>query len=99
VLIEAIGWAFSGPAMFAILARGTPPGRSSTAQGLFGSAGTLAFLIASSLAGVLFAIDTRYPFYFFVGVTLAATLLGAALVAFGRRLRGAATRAGAPATG
>jgi MFS family permease len=100
LFIEAVGWAFSGPALFAILARGTPAGRSSTAQGLFGSSGTLAFVIASAIAGALFAMDVRYPFYFFVGVTLVGTLLGAALVAFGNRMRGAAARVkGAPVTG
>jgi MFS family permease len=87
LLIEATGWAFSGPALFAILARGTPRGRSSTAQGFFGSSGTLAFVIASSVAGALFAMNPRYPFYFFVGVTLAATGLGVALVVLGDRWR------------
>jgi MFS family permease len=100
LFIEAVGWAFSGPALFAILARGTPAGRSSTAQGLFGSSGTLAFVIASAVAGALFAMDVRYPFYFFVGVTLVGTMLGAALVAFGNRMRGAAAPVeGAPVTG
>jgi MFS family permease len=80
VPIESAGWAFAGPALFAILASGTPVGRSSTAQGLFGSAGTLAFVIASSAAGALFAIDPRYPFYFFILVMLAAVALGVALV-------------------
>jgi MFS family permease len=85
VFIEAAGWSFAGPALFAILARGTPIGRSSTAQGLFGSSGTLAFVIASSAAGVLFAMDPRYPFYFFIGVVIVVTVIGASLVAFGRK--------------
>ena len=79
VPIESTGWAFAGPALFAILASGTPAGRSSTAQGLFGSAGTLAFVIASSASGVLFAIDPRYPFYFFILVMLAAVAAGVGL--------------------
>jgi hypothetical protein len=44
-------------------------------------------------------MDVRYPFYFFIGVTLVATLLGAALIAVGRRMPGSqASREGAPAT-
>jgi MFS family permease len=101
VFIEAAGWSFAGPALFAILARGTPIGRSSTAQGLFGSSGTLAFVIASSAAGVLFAMDSRYPFYFFIGVVIVVTAIGASLVAFGRKRMPPATvpPEGARATG
>jgi MFS family permease len=101
VLIEATGWSFFGPALFAILAHGTPHGRSSTAQGLFGSSGTLSFVIASSVAGVLFAMDPRYPFYFFMGVVIASTVIGVSLVAFGRKRRPRATvpPEGVPATG
>ena len=50
------------PALFSIVAAGSPPGRSSTAQGLFGAAGTLGFVVASLIAGVLAEIDIRLPF-------------------------------------
>jgi MFS family permease len=80
IVIEATANAFLGPAMFAILAGGTPSGRSSTTQGLFGAAGTIAFVIASMITGVLFAIDTRYPFLIFGGVVLAFFLAGAFIV-------------------
>ena len=76
ILIEATANAFLGPAMFAILAQGTPAGRSSTTQGIFGAAGTIAFIVASLLTGVLFAIDARYPFAFFGGIVLAFFLIG-----------------------
>jgi DHA1 family multidrug resistance protein-like MFS transporter len=80
IVIEATANAFLGPAMFAILAGGTPAGRSSTTQGLFGSAGTIAFVAASVITGALFAIDPRYPFLIFGGVVLAFFLLGAFIV-------------------
>ena len=39
ILIEATGFAFLNPALYAVVAASSPPGRSSTAQGLFGAAG------------------------------------------------------------
>ena len=53
ILIEATGFAFLNPALYAVVAANSPAGRSSTAQGLFGAAGTLGFIIASLVAGVL----------------------------------------------
>ena len=50
ILIEATGFAFLNPALYAVVAANSPAGRSSTAQGLFGAAGTLGFIVAS-LAG------------------------------------------------
>ena len=64
-LFEATAMAFLGPALFAILATGSPRGRSSTTQGFFGSAGTLAFITGALVAGQLLAVDLHYPFYFF----------------------------------
>jgi DHA1 family multidrug resistance protein-like MFS transporter len=64
-LFEAVAMAFLGPALYAILASGSPRGRSSTTQGFFGSAGTLAFIVGALIAGRLLAIDLRYAFYFF----------------------------------
>ena len=52
ILVEATGFAFLNPALYAVVAANSPPGRSSTAQGLFGAAGTLGFIVASLAAGV-----------------------------------------------
>lgn len=75
-VFEASASALLGPAVFAILATGSPAGRSSTTQGLFGAAGTFAFIVGSLVAGALFAIDFRYPFYFFTVATAACFALG-----------------------
>ena len=74
-LLEACGFAFIGPALFWLLARGTPPGRTSTAQGIFGAAGTTGTIVSSLAAGVLWSVDWRYPFYLFVVVSLAGMAL------------------------
>ena len=80
ILVEATGFAMFNPALFAIVAAGSPTGRSSTAQGVFGGAGTLGFVVASLLAGTLATIDIRVPFYVFAVVmsvfTAAAFLVG-----------------------
>ena len=39
ILVEATGFAMLNPALYAVVAANSPPGRSSTAQGLFGAAG------------------------------------------------------------
>lgn len=77
-VVESTGFAFAGPALYAIVATNTPPGRSSTAQGLFGSAGTLGFIVASLAAGVLAERSILAPFYVFavvILVSLAVALL------------------------
>ena len=51
VPFEAAATAAMLPALDAILARGTPSGRASTAQGLFGAVATLALTAASTVAG------------------------------------------------
>ncbi len=96
-LFEGAGYAFSGPALYAIVALGSPAGRASTAQGIFGAAGTFGFIVASVIAGFLAEGDLRYPFYAFSGV-LVASLVVAVLVGGGavrRAERG--TSAGPPA--
>ena len=40
-LVEGTAFAMVSPTLFALVARATPAGRSSTAQGIFGAAGTL----------------------------------------------------------
>ena len=67
ILVEATGFAMLNPALYAIVAAGSPPGRSSTAQGIYGAAGTMGFVIASLITGVLAEIDIRLPFYVFAG--------------------------------
>lgn len=96
ILIEATGFALLNPALYAVVAQSSPPGRSSTTQGLFGAAGTLGFIVASLAAGALAAIDIKYPFYLFSTVMVVALLLG---LAIGRvRMRGGpATAAATPA--
>ena len=97
ILLEATGFAMLNPALYSVVAANSPAGRSSTAQGLFGAAGTVGFIIASLLAGVLAAHDIIYPFYVFSAVILVSLVLG--LLIGGSRLRQrpvAATAATAP---
>jgi MFS family permease len=84
ILIEATGFAALNPALFSIVAAGSPPGRASTAQGLFGGAGTIGFVAASLIAGFLAEIDIRLPFWFFSAVMV--TCLAAGLLVAGRAL-------------
>ena len=82
LVVEGVAFAFLVPALYAVVSRGAPPGRSSTAQGLFGAAGTLGFVVASLITGVLAEVDLRYPFYLFGSVILATLVLA---LAIGRR--------------
>ena len=84
ILIEATGFAALNPALYTIVAAGSPPGRSSTAQGIFGGAGTIGFVAASLIAGVLAGINIRLPFWFFSAVMFAC--LGIGLLVAGRGL-------------
>lgn len=86
VVFEGAGWALVSPALYAIVARGTPAGRSSTAQGIYGASGTLANIAAAVLAGQMFALNRDAPFYTIAIVVLIS--LGASLLIAGpRRLR------------
>jgi MFS family permease len=76
ILVEGTGFAVLFPALYAVVAAGSPPGRSSTAQGLFGAAGTVGFIVASLIAGQLAQIDIRLPFYMFVAVDLCSLGIG-----------------------
>lgn len=84
ILVEATGFAIIWPALYAIVARGSPAGRSSTAQGVYGAFGTVGFIVASLIAGVLGGVDMRYPFVLFSAVTFA--FLGLALLVGGRAI-------------
>jgi MFS family permease len=66
VPFESLATAAMGPALFTMLARGTPRGRASTAQGLYGAVTTMAFIVASIAAGELFEQGIDLPFWFFV---------------------------------
>ncbi len=82
VTLEAVGFALIGPALYAVVSWGSPAGRSSTAQGIFGAAGTLGFIISSLIAGELWTLGTAIPFQFFGVVMLVTTLVA---LAIGRR--------------
>ena len=85
ILVEATGTALLSPALYAVVAASSPRGRSSSAQGLFGAAGTLGFTIASVTTGVLAERSIVLPFYAFGAVMVVA--LAIAVVAGGSRLR------------
>ncbi len=78
-VVEGTAFAFLSPALFLLVARASPPGRSSTAQGLFGAAGTLGTIVASLAAGVLADADLRYPFYATGLGAMTALLIGLAI--------------------
>jgi MFS family permease len=78
-LVEGTGLAFAGPALFALVARAAPPGRSSTAQGVFGAAGTVGTIVASLGAGVLATVDLRLPFFATAFIALGGLLVGLAV--------------------
>ncbi len=86
ILVEATGFAMLNPALYAVVAANSPVGRSSTAQGVFGAAGTVGFIVASLIAGVLAGTDIVYPMYVFSAVLLTSLVVG--LVIGGRRLQG-----------
>jgi len=79
ILAEATGFAMLNPALFSIVAAGSPIGRPSTAQGLYGASGTLGFVVASLIAGAIADIDIRLPFYVFAIVMTTFTTLGLAV--------------------
>jgi MFS family permease len=94
VAFEGVSFALLGPALSAVVARGTPAGRSATTQGVFGAAGTLGMIVASISAGALFTFDLHLPFYTFAFVMVATLVVGLAIG------RGALHRpAGAPGGG
>ena len=82
-LVEGTAAAFSSPALYTLVARAAPAGRSSTAQGLFGAAGTSGTIVASVAAGVLASVDLRLPF---VAMGLAMLVMLAVGVGIGGRV-------------
>ena len=86
ILVEATGFAILNPALYAVVAANSPVGRSSTAQGIFGAAGTVGFIVASLIAGVLAGTNIVYPMYVFSAVLMTSLVVG--LLIGGRRLHG-----------
>lgn len=76
ILLESTGFALLTPALYAVVAASTPAGRSSTAQGVFGAAGTVGFIVASLVAGVLAARDILFPLYLFSAVMVICLMVG-----------------------
>jgi len=92
LVLEASGFAFLNPALYSLVAAGSPAGRTSTAQGIFGAAGTLGTIGASIFAGYVAAVDIRLPFFTAAGAVVICLIGG--LVAGGQVIRRQA--AGAP---
>ena len=69
-LFEGTAFAMAVPAIFLLVARASPVGRTSTAQGIIGASGTTGTIVASVLAGTLAATDLRLPFWVTGTVTL-----------------------------
>jgi MFS family permease len=84
VPFEAVATAAMGPALFTMLARGTPAGRASTAQGLYGAVTTTALIVASIGAGALFEVDMDLPFWFFVVGVIVCLVVGLLIYRGGR---------------
>jgi MFS family permease len=80
---EAVAEAFLVPALYALVARGSPLGLTSTAQGMFGAAGTVALIVASVAGGYLFAQDPSLPFWFFVAGLSIALVVGLVIYSSG----------------
>jgi DHA1 family multidrug resistance protein-like MFS transporter len=78
-LVEGTAAAFSSPALYTLVARASPAGRSSTAQGMFGAAGTAGTIVASIAAGYLASIDLRLPFVASGLTTLVILFVGMAI--------------------
>jgi MFS family permease len=79
IALEGTCVAFLTPTLFAVVASGSPRGRSSTAQGLYGAAGTIGFIIASLTTGVIAAQDLRLPFFVFAVVMAVLLVIGLAI--------------------
>jgi MFS family permease len=85
ILVESTGSAIGSPALFTVIALGSPAGRASTAQGIVGASGTFGFVVASLVTGAAAAVDIRLPFYLFAIVM--TTLSVAAFIVAWPRLR------------
>jgi DHA1 family multidrug resistance protein-like MFS transporter len=98
VPMEATATAILSTALFTLVALGSPQGRTSTAQGIYGATGTIALIIASVAAGALWEQQSSWPFWFFVGGMAVCLALGL-LIFYGLRWRRSALLAGEAAGG
>jgi MFS family permease len=85
IALEGTGFALQNPAIYAVVAAGTPDGRSSTAQGIFGAFGTLATILASLMAGYAAAVNLSYPFW--IGAAVSGLVIVVGLLVDGGRIR------------
>ncbi len=83
VPVEGVAEAFLMPALYALVAFGSPSGRSSTAQGIFGAVGTIGLIVATLSAGWLWDLGRAWPFAFFAVGSSVCLVLGLALYRFG----------------
>ena len=74
--IEAAFAAMLGTALFAMVASGSPAGRTSLAQGIYGSVGTSAIIVSTMLSGALYEAGRALPFWFFAGTVAFTFALG-----------------------
>ena len=75
-IFEGTAFAAASPAIYLLVARSSPVGRTSTAQGIIGASGTIATIAASLLAGYLASTDLRLPFWATGIVSLVALGIG-----------------------
>ena len=94
--IESAFAAMLGTALFAMVAAGSPQGRTSLAQGIYGSVGTTAIIVSTMLSGALYEIEKTLPFWFFAATVAVTFVLGMIVYTgfFGRWRRGFGTVAG-----
>jgi len=74
--VEAAFAAMLGTALFAMVAAGSPQGRTSLAQGIYGSVGTSAIIVSTMLSGALYEVGRSLPFWFFAGTVALTFVLG-----------------------
>jgi MFS family permease len=84
--IEAGFSALLGTALFAMVAAGSPRGRTALAQGIYGSVGTTAVILSTMASGALYEVGRALPFWFFSGVVTLTFVAGMAVYTglFGR---------------
>ena len=74
--IEAAFAAMLGTALFAMVAAGSPQGRTALAQGIYGSVGTSAIIVSTMLSGALYEAGRSLPFWFFAGTVALTFAIG-----------------------
>jgi MFS family permease len=93
--IESAFAAMLGTALFAMVASGSPQGRTALAQGIYGSVGTTAIIVSTMLSGALYELERTLPFWFFAGTVAVTFALGMIVYTgfLGRWRRGSETEA------